>query len=70
MTSLSLSLSHRIAPAEVLEELVVPSAELGDVLARLHAVSSIDEVLVLFTCNRVEAYAATGGPVALTRCRG
>jgi glutamyl-tRNA reductase len=80
MTIVSLSLSHRIAPAEVLEKLVVPSSELGDVLVRLHAVSSIDEVLVLSTCNRVEVTAATGGPVAalwgpvggfpLTRRRG
>jgi glutamyl-tRNA reductase len=32
------------------------------VLARLHAVPSIDEVVVLSTCNRVEVYAATHGP--------
>src|SRR4051794_10614733 len=63
MTIVSLSLSHWIAPAEVLETLVVPSSELGEVLARLHAVSSVDEVLVLSTCNRVEVYAGTGGPV-------
>jgi hypothetical protein len=29
----------------------VPSAELGDVLTRLHTVPSIDEVLVLSTCK-------------------
>jgi glutamyl-tRNA reductase len=62
MTIVSLSLSHRIAPAEVLEKLAVPSAELGDVLAALHAVPSIDEVVVLSTCNRVEVYAAASGP--------
>jgi glutamyl-tRNA reductase len=45
MTIVSLSLSHRTASAEVLETLVVPAPELGDVLARLHAVSSIDEAL-------------------------
>jgi glutamyl-tRNA reductase len=63
MTIVSLSLSHRIAPVEVLEKLAVPHAELGDVLARLHALPSIDEVVVLSTCNRVEVYAATSGPV-------
>jgi glutamyl-tRNA reductase len=62
MTIVSLSVSHRVAPVEVLEKLAVPAAELGGVLARLHAVASIDEVVVLSTCNRVEVYAATHGP--------
>jgi glutamyl-tRNA reductase len=61
MTIASLSLSHRFAPAEVLEKLAVLSADLGEVLARLHAVPSIDEVVVLSTC-RVEIYAAAHGP--------
>ena len=64
MTIVNVGLSHRITPAEVLEKLAVPSAELGGVLARLHAVPSIDEVVVLSTCNRVEVYAATSGPAA------
>lgn len=63
MTIVSLSLSHRNTPADVLEKLAVTSATLGDVLARLHAVSSIDEVVVLSTCNRLEVYAAASGPV-------
>jgi glutamyl-tRNA reductase len=62
MTIVSLSLSHRTSPAEMLEKLAVPPAELGGVLARLHAVPSIDEVVVLSTCNRVEAYVAASGP--------
>src|SRR5260370_12073432 len=62
MTIVNVGVSHRIAPAEVLEKLAVPSAELGGVLARLHAVPSIDEVVVLSTCNRVEVYAAAHGP--------
>jgi glutamyl-tRNA reductase len=63
MTIVSLSLSHRITPAGVLEKLAVPSAQRGSVLARLHAVPCIDEVVVLSTCNRVEVYAAASGPV-------
>ncbi|MFF1766696.1 glutamyl-tRNA reductase [Streptomyces sp. NPDC058249] len=63
MTIVSLSLSHRITPAEVLEKLAVPSAQRSSMLARLHAVPSIDEVVVLSTCNRVEVYAAAHGPV-------
>jgi glutamyl-tRNA reductase len=62
MTIVSLSLSHRSTPAEVLEKLAVPSAQRGNMLARLHAVPSIDEVVVLSTCNRVEVYAAAAGP--------
>ncbi len=56
-------MSYRFAPVEVLEKLAVPSAELGSVLARLHALLSVGEVAVLSTCNRVEVYAAVTGPV-------
>jgi glutamyl-tRNA reductase len=62
MTIVSLSLSHQFTPAEVLEKLAVPSAPRGSVLARLHALPSVDEVVVLSTCNRVEVYAAAHGP--------
>jgi glutamyl-tRNA reductase len=62
MTIMCLSLSHRFVPAGVLEKLAVPAGELGDVLARLHAVPGVDEVVVLSTCNRVEVYAAVSGP--------
>jgi glutamyl-tRNA reductase len=63
MTIVSLSLSHRITPVEVLEKLAVLSAQRSNVLARLHAVPSVDEVVVLSTCNRVEVYLAADGPV-------
>jgi glutamyl-tRNA reductase len=62
MTIICLSLSHRFVPAGVLEELAVPAGELGEVLARLHTVPGVDEVVVLSTCNRVEVYAAVPGP--------
>ena len=62
MTIVNVGVSHQTAPAEVLEKLAVPSAELGGVLARLHALPGIDEVAVLSTCNRVEVYAAASGP--------
>ena len=52
MTIVNVGVSHRIAPAEVLERLAVPAAELDGVLAQLHAVPGIDEVVVLSTCNR------------------
>jgi glutamyl-tRNA reductase len=62
MTIVNVGVSHRIAPAELLEKLAVPSAELGGVLAELHAVPGIDEVAVLSTCNRVEVYTAASRP--------
>ena len=62
MTIVNVGVSHRFAPAEILEKLAVPSAELGSVLTRLRTVPSIDEVAVLSTCNRVEVYAAASGP--------
>jgi glutamyl-tRNA reductase len=64
MTMLMIGLSHRVTPVELLERLVVPSADLDGVLERLHAAPAIDEVVVLSTCNRLEVYAATRGPVA------
>jgi glutamyl-tRNA reductase len=62
MTIVCLSLSHRFVPVEVLDRLAVPAGELGEVLARLHAVPGVDEAVVLTTCNRVEVYAAVSGP--------
>jgi glutamyl-tRNA reductase len=62
MTIVNVGVSHRIAPAELLEKLAVPSAELGGALAELHAVPGIDEVVVLSTCNRVEVYTAASRP--------
>jgi glutamyl-tRNA reductase len=62
MTIICLSLSHRFVPAGLLEKLTVPAGELGEVLARLHAVPGVDEVAVLSTCNRMEVYAAVSGP--------
>src|SRR2546429_5653074 len=62
MTIVQVGVSHQTGTAEVLEKLAVPAAELGGLLAQLHAVPGIDEVVVLSTCNRVEVYAAASGP--------
>jgi glutamyl-tRNA reductase len=62
MTIVCLSLSHRTVPAGVLEKLAVPARELGQVLAQLHAVPGVREVMVLSTCNRVEVYTAVPEP--------
>ncbi len=62
MTMVNIGLSYRNTPAEILEKLAVPSPQQGGVLARLHSAPSIDEVMVLSTCNRIEVYAASDGP--------
>jgi glutamyl-tRNA reductase len=62
MTIVSLGISYRIAPPELLEKLAVASTQRGEVLSRLRAVPGIGEVAVLSTCNRVEVYAAARGP--------
>jgi len=58
----SLSVSHRTTPLDLLERLAVTPGRVGELLAKLHAAPSIDEVMVLSTCNRVEVYAAAHGP--------
>src|SRR5262249_61957150 len=65
MGIVNVALPHRATPAEMLEKLAVPAAQQRGVLARLHAVPAIDEVVVLSTCNRVEVYAAADGPAEL-----
>jgi glutamyl-tRNA reductase len=63
MTILTVGLTHRTAPGDLLERLAVPRTQLAAVLSRLRAVPAIDEVVLLSTCNRVEVYAATRGAV-------
>src|SRR5437660_6236838 len=66
MTIVNVGVSYRTAPAGVLEQLTVQPEEQTGLLARLHAMSAIDEVFVLSTCNRVEVCAATRRPTAET----
>jgi glutamyl-tRNA reductase len=63
MTIVSVGLSHRITPPDILEKLVVSAAQRDDLLTRLHAEPGIDEVVVLSTCNRMEVYVNAKGPV-------
>ena len=67
MAIVNVSLSHRDTPTQMLNKLTVPSAQLGGVLTRLHALPAIGEAAVLSTCNRVEVYAADGPAEQVTR---
>ena len=51
-------LNHHTAPVEVRERVVFDSSFLGESLKRLHSLSSIQEGVILSTCNRVEVVAA------------
>lgn len=51
-------LNHRSAPIELRESVAFESRYLHDALTRLHKYPSIDESVILSTCNRVEVVAA------------
>jgi glutamyl-tRNA reductase len=51
-------LNHRSAPIEVRESVAFENSYLGDALMRLRGYSSIQEGVILSTCNRVEVVAA------------
>ena len=53
-------LNHRSAPIDVRESVAFENAYLRDALASLHGYPSIDEGVILSTCNRVEVVAAAG----------
>jgi len=51
-------LNHRTAPVELREKIAFDSSLLGESLKRLHSLPSIQEGVILSTCNRVEVVAA------------
>ena len=53
-------LNHRSAPLEVRESVAFESDYIRDALARLREYRTIDEGVILSTCNRVEVVAAAG----------
>jgi glutamyl-tRNA reductase len=62
MTIVNIGVSCWTAPAGVLEKIAVLPGDGIGMLARMHAMSAVDEILVLSTCNRVEVYATTRLP--------
>lgn len=57
MSVLTLGLTYRTAPIELLDRLAVPREHLPKALADLVAREHVTEAMVLSTCNRVEVYA-------------
>ena len=52
--------SHRTAPLEIREALAFPKDGLPDALRRLRENGTVEEVMILSTCNRVEVYSRVG----------
>ena len=57
MNIISVGLSHKTAPVELRELLVIPDSRIGEALTRLIAYPGVKEGMLLQTCNRVEVYA-------------
>lgn len=57
-------LSHRTAPLALRERLAVPGERLAEDLGSLKSTATMDEALLISTCNRVEVY-ATARDIAL-----
>ena len=60
---LAIGVSHKTAPVEVRERLVLTDARAAEFLRDLHGVSEIQEVVALSTCNRTELYLVVDDPV-------
>jgi glutamyl-tRNA reductase len=63
MTILSIGVSFKTAPTELLERLAVPHADLSSEVRRLGSSTAVDEVMLLSTCNRTEVYVETDASV-------
>ena len=57
MSVLVIGLNHRSASLDVLEQVAVAQAHIPKTLAVLRELPSVDEAVLLSTCNRLEVYA-------------
>jgi glutamyl-tRNA reductase len=64
MEILVVGLSHKTAPIELRERLNVPEQDLPKPLELMGESADLVERMLVATCNRVEVYAVTEGPVA------
>ena len=52
-------LSHKTAPVEIREKLTFPANRQEDALSVLTSMSTVNEAVILSTCNRTEIYCVT-----------
>lgn len=62
METIAIGLNHKIAPVELREKLAFSKARLPEAYSALRDLFSIQEGLILSTCNRVEVYGVTDDP--------
>jgi len=71
MKTIVVGLSHKTAPVEIRERVAFAPNDMERPLRQMLALSTIDEAMIVSTCNRVELYAATkcteGGVAQLKR---
>ena len=65
-------LSHKTAPVEVREKLIIPEQKVEAAIAQLRGYPHIQEVAILSTCNRLEIYIVTSesepAPPSRSKC--
>src|SRR5918997_4166451 len=61
MPVLALGLSYRMAPVELLERVAISDDGFAKAYRRLSDLDSVEESVLLSTCNRVEVYAEVDG---------
>jgi glutamyl-tRNA reductase len=64
MAVVVVGVSHHTAPVDVRDQVAVPTAEYPVALSDLAQVEHLDEVALISTCNRTEAYAVADSPDA------
>jgi len=60
---LAIGVSHKTAPVEVRERLVVPNARATEFVRDLRGTGEVQEAVTISTCNRTELYLVVGNPV-------
>ena len=56
MPLFTIGISHHTAPIEIREKVAIARSEYSDRVSELRALSGVEEVVVLSTCNRTEIY--------------
>src|SRR6476660_7941538 len=59
MNLVLVGISHKTAPVEVREKLVIPEPRLKEALVALKSGHGLEEGMILSTCNRVEVLVST-----------
>src|SRR5262252_3214058 len=56
MSFVVLGINHRTAPVEIREKVVFAAAELPEALRELRLIPTVQEAVIVSTCNRTELY--------------